>query len=55
MKEFKAEYKEIKKDFKTLSSSKDEFYMIASIKQPTPTVVIACELMCHMFQYRPKK
>jgi len=34
---------------------KDELYMIASIKQPTPQVVNVMELSCHMFQHKPKK
>ena len=34
---------------------KDDFYIISSIKKPTPAVVLGMELSCHMMGLKPKK
>jgi len=34
---------------------KDDFYVIQSIKQPTPAIVLGMELACHMFSHKPSK
>jgi len=34
---------------------KDDFYILAQIKKPTPAVVLGMEVSCHMMQHKPKK
>jgi hypothetical protein len=34
---------------------KDDLYSVASVKQPTPLVVMVMEIACHMFQHKPEK
>ena len=34
---------------------KDDFYIISSIKKPTPAVVLGMEISCHMMALKPKK
>jgi hypothetical protein len=34
---------------------KDDFYIISSIKKPTPAVVLGMEVSCHMMGLKPKK
>jgi len=34
---------------------KDDFYILAQIKKPTPAVVLGMEVSCHMMQLKPKK
>ena len=34
---------------------KDDFYIISSIKKPTPAVVLGMEISCHMMGLKPKK
>ena len=34
---------------------KDDFYVISSIKKPTPAVVLGMEISCHMMGFKPKK
>jgi len=34
---------------------KDDFYILAGIKKPTPAVVLGMEVSCHMMQIKPKK
>jgi F0F1-type ATP synthase membrane subunit b/b' len=34
---------------------KDDFYVLAGIKKPTPAVVLGMEVSCHMMGIKPKK
>jgi hypothetical protein len=34
---------------------KDDFYILAGIKKPTPAVVLGMEVSCHMMRIKPKK
>lgn len=34
---------------------KDDFYVLAGIKKPTPAVVMGMEVACHMMHLKPKK
>lgn len=34
---------------------KDDFFILAQIKKPTPAVVLGMEVSCHMMQLKPKK
>ena len=34
---------------------KDDLYSVASVKAPTPNVVICMEVACHMFSHKPEK
>jgi dynein heavy chain len=34
---------------------KDDFYVLAGIKKPTPAVVLGMEVSCHMMKIKPKK
>jgi dynein heavy chain len=34
---------------------KDDFYILAGIKKPTPAVVLGMEISCHMMALKPKK
>ena len=34
---------------------KDDFYVLAGIKKPTPAVVLGMEVSCHMMQIKAKK
>jgi len=37
------------------SLKKDDFYILAGIKKPTPAVVLGMEVSCHMMGIKPKK
>lgn len=34
---------------------KDDFYVLAGIKKPTPAVILGMEVSCHMMRLKPKK
>jgi dynein heavy chain len=34
---------------------KDDFYVLAGIRKPTPAVVLGMEVSCHMMGHKPKK
>ena len=35
--------------------NKGDLYSLATMRVPTPTVIIVMELSCHMFQLKPTK